>query len=455
MTTFTIKNKLDIPYVDEDFDDFIYNELTILNPKWIENNYMNRYNWNTPKELHFYEKVGENGLSTPRGFLINIIEYCKNKNIKFEIDNQTHVFEDVDFEFSGRLHSFQEAAIDKMLSENEGVLCAPTGSGKTVMGIFMIARRKQPTLIVMHTKELLHQWKSRIRQFLNVPDRRIGKIGDGNLDENKPITVALVQTLHKYSEIIDQYSHLIIDECHRVPSKTFTDIAGKFKGKFITGLSATPFRRDGLSKAIEWYAGPILHTIPPKDLIKTGHITNIQSVIRKTNFISSLKDPAAEYSRLLQELSQNKERNKMIINDIVSAVAAGETCLVLSDRKMHCRELKKLVLKESDIPTAILTGDVPSAPRKQIVERINNGKIKVLIATGQLIGEGFDCRNLSALFLTLPIKFSGRIIQYLGRVLRPTRSKDKALIYDYFDPNIRCLYPGMKNRKKEYKKLEV
>ncbi len=451
---FIITNNIQIPYIDEDFDDFIYNSLTMLNPKWVENHRMNRFNWKTPKELYFYEEVGKENLFIPRGFIPDIAKYLNDKNIEFQISNQTDTFQSFNIKFLGKLKPFQEIAIKTMLSQNEGTLCAPTGSGKTVMGIYMIAERKQPTIIIIHTKELLYQWTERIQKFLDIKKSHIGLIGDGHLDEYRNITVALIQTLKNYPEIVNQYSYLIVDEVHRCPSKTFTDVIKEFSGRYITGLSATPYRRDGLTKVIKLYAGKIIHKIESKELIKSGHITSIQSIVRKTNFISALEDPSAEYSKLLQELSQYKERNEMIVRDIVAAAVLGETCLVLSDRKIHCQELYELISEKYNIPIAILTGDTSALSRKTIVEKVNNDKIKILIATGQLIGEGFDCKNLSALFLTLPISYHGRVIQYLGRVLRPMKGKDKALVYDYFDHNIRCLYNGFKNRQKEYKKLE-
>jgi len=453
--TLTIKNQIKIPYVNEPLDEFLYSSLTMLNPKWLENERMKRWNRDTPRKLYFYNEEGENDLFVPRGFLKGIVEYCDENQIEFEINNQTHIFEDINFDFSGVLRPFQEIAVEKMLPENEGVLCAPTGSGKTVIGIYMIAKRKQPTLIIVHTKELLDQWTDRIKTFLNVSSKRIGHIGNGYLDEDKDITIALIQTLSKYPEIVNDYGFLIIDECHHTPSRTFTAATKLFEGRYILGLSATPYRRDGLSKIIEWYSGPIRHKIDPRDLINSGHITSVETVIRKTNFIASMPDPSAEYSTLLQELSQNEERNQMIVSDVLTTVAMGETCLVLTDRKAHCQELKDMVQAKSKIKTEVLTGDVPAEPRKRIVEDINSGKIKVLIATSQLIGEGFDCKKLSALFLTLPIRFPGRVIQYLGRVLRPAKNKDRALVFDYFDQNVRVLYAGMKARKREYEKLTI
>jgi len=457
MLTLTIRKNIEIPYMDESLDDFLYDELTIPNPAYLENQRMKRRwaNRTTPKTLTFYAEEGKNKFFAPRGFLSDITEYCANQKIEYKIQKETYLFDDVDLEFSGRLRPFQETATEIMLSENIGTLCAPTGSGKTVMGIYMIAERKQPTLIIVHTKELLYQWIDRIKQFLNIDESDIGIVGSGCLDEDKTITIALIQTLKKYPEIINQYSYLIVDECHRCPSKTFTDIVKEFQGRYMTGLSATPFRRDGLSKCISWYCGSILHKIEPRELIKAGHITGIEATIRRTNFIASMENPADEYSKLLQELSLDRERNLMIIADIIDAVKNGETCLVLSDRKAHCQELQDLLSEQSILKSTILTGDVGIETRKQIVKDVNKGEIRVLICTGQLIGEGFDCKNLTAVFLTLPIRFSGRVIQYIGRVLRPKKGKDKALVYDYFDPSVKCLYAGMKARQKEYDKLEV
>ena len=453
--TLTIKNHIQVPYLNEELDDFLYEGLSMPNPVYAENKRMKRFwaNKQINEELTFYKEKGEDGFYAPRGFLNDILEYCETNKIKCKINNQSHIFSDISLKFSGDLFPFQKPAINQMLLQNEGTLCAPTGSGKTVMGIKLICERLQPTLIIVHTKELLFQWADRLKQFANIKDSQIGFIGDGNLDEEKDVCVALIQTLRKYPEIVNQYSYLIIDECHRCPSKTFTDVVTEFKGRYITGLSATPFRRDGLSKVIQFYCGNILYKIEPGDLIESGHITPIKSVIRQTNFIASMEDPSAEYSKLLQEIALDKERNAMIIDDAHKMAKEGHTCLILSDRKAHCYELKELMGSPWNVE--VLTGDTHAVKRKQIVEDVNAGKVEVLIATGQLIGEGFDCKNLSCLFLTMPIRYSGRIIQYIGRVLRPKPGKDKAIIFDYFDQSVRCLYRGMLSRKKEFKKLEV
>ncbi|RJQ56447.1 MAG: ATP-dependent helicase, partial [Desulfobacteraceae bacterium] len=123
--------------------------------------------------------------------------------------------------------------------------------------------------------------------------------------------------------------------------------------------------------------------------------------------------------------------------------------LVLSDRKGHCETLRAILKNNFGTPSTVLTGDIGTRDRQEIVDRLNKGEIRTLIATGQLIGEGFDCKALSTLFLSTPIKFSGRVLQYLGRVLRPAPGKDRAKVYDYIDP-VGVLQAAAKSRARVY-----
>jgi superfamily II DNA or RNA helicase len=444
-----VKNLGDVPYINDEMDTFIFDELTIQNPVWIENHRTKRWNGDTPKELFFYKKENDQ-LLIPRGFIPALLAYCKEKNIQTEVDRQTNHFEKTGFVFHGKLKDFQIDATEDMLPKYEGTLCSPTGSGKTVMGLYLIAKRQQPTLIIVHTKELLYQWVERIKTFLHIPENKIGIVGDGKL-YFKNITIALVQTLKKHLNVLDSFGYLVVDECHKVPSTTFTDIITAYSGDYINGLSATPYRNDGLGNLIKWYVGGILHKIKPKTLIASGDIVKVKPIIRQTFFKSQLNDPKEEYSKLLTEISEDEERNRMIVSDVISEAKNGAVCLVLSDRKNHCETLKQLI--PSRYKPVILTGDVDSDTRKEIVKKVNNNEIKVLIVTGQLIGEGFDCKNLSTLFLTMPMSYAGRIFQYVGRVLRPKEGKGEALVYDYFDVSVKCLYGGFKSREKVYKEL--
>ena len=176
---------------------------------------MGRWNRNTKKELKFYEKAGKSGLSLPRGYIRQLITRCRKQKIPFELDDRRRTFPDVNIEFFGRLKPFQTEAADAMLSREFGVLSAPTGSGKTIIALYMMAKRHQPSLVIVHTNELAFQWIERINTFLRIPSEKIGFIGGGKRKVGEKITVALVQSLYKCAEeVSEQIGHIIVDESH-------------------------------------------------------------------------------------------------------------------------------------------------------------------------------------------------------------------------------------------------
>jgi superfamily II DNA or RNA helicase len=304
---------------------------------------------------------------------------------------------------------------------------------------------------VVHTKELFNQWVDRVESFLGIPKDEVGIIGSGKKSIGDKITVALVQSLYKCAEEVSQHiGFLIVDECHRTPSRTFTGTVTAFDSKYMLGLSATPWRRDKLSRLIFWHIGDVHHEVDKADLIENGDILKAEVITRETDF-RPYHDAAEEYTKMLSELTEDRERNLLIASDVASEKNnGGGISLVLSDRKAHCEALQALLQNRFNISSELLTGDIPTKQRQDIVKRLNKGKVKVLIATGQLIGEGFDCKGLSTLFMATPIKFNGRVIQYLGRVLRPAPGKSKAKVYDYIDTNVGVLKASAKSRQKVY-----
>jgi hypothetical protein len=153
--------------------------LTFTNPKWLENHRMGRWNRGTPKLLKFYDKTRGGGLWIPRGYMRQLVLLCRRRGVGVEIEDRRRVLTPVAFNFSGQLKTFQSKAVTVMLSRDFGTLNAPTGSGKTVMALYMIARRRQPALIVVHTKDLAYQWMERAGEFLGIPEQDVGFIGAG------------------------------------------------------------------------------------------------------------------------------------------------------------------------------------------------------------------------------------------------------------------------------------
>jgi superfamily II DNA or RNA helicase len=449
--TITIKENLRLENVPPELMEVLVEKLQFVNPKWLENERMGRWNRGTPRLLKFYDRVGRSGLWIPRGYIRHLIDRCRRQGIKFRIDDRRRTLAAVDFTFKGRLKPFQKDAVDAMLAKDFGTLSSATGSGKTVMALYIVARRRQPALIIVHTKELASQWVERIATFLGIAPEAVGLIGGGRKVVGGKITVALVQSLYKCAdEVAKNIGFLLVDECHRCPSRTFTEAVSNFDSQFMLGLSATPYRRDDLSKLIFWHLGDMHHQVEKSRLIASGDVLPARVTFRETGFTTRF-DPVNEYSRMLAELATDTDRNLLIALD-VAAEAARDTgvCLILSDRKAHCENLQALLRYRFKLQSELLTGDLDSNERQKVLQRLNRGEVRILIATGQLIGEGFDCKDLTTLFLATPIKFSGRLVQYLGRVLRPAAGKKYARVFDYVDVQVETLKKDANARKRVY-----
>ncbi len=426
-------------------------ELTVENPKWLENERLGRWNQGVPRRLTFFTETRGGGLSLPRGFIRPLIRICREMGIPHTLADRRRTLPEVDFAFRGGLKPFQETAATAMLAKEFGVLCAPTGAGKTVVALHLAAKRRQPTLIVVHTRDLAHQWIDRVGGFLGIGEAEIGLIGEGRKDFGAGVTVALIQSLYKCAEEASRHTgYLIVDECHRIPSRTFTEAVTAFDCRYMMGLSATPFRRDKLSQLIYWHLGDLHHRVAPEELVDQGHILRADVIFRETAFVP-YHDPSRDYSKMLSELTADDDRNHLIAADAAREAAGGQgTILVLSDRKKHCEMLRAILKHRHGVPSELMTGDVPLARRREILGRINAGEVRVLVATGQLIGEGFDCPDLSTLFITTPIRFSGRVIQYLGRILRPGPGKPRPRVFDYVDSQVGPLAWAAEKRRKVY-----
>jgi superfamily II DNA or RNA helicase len=308
-------------------------------------------------------------------------------------------------------------------------------------------------MIVVHTSELLNQWVDRISTFTDIPKSEIGIIGAGKNRIGNRITVALVQSLCKCTE--DVFKHigfLIIDECHRCPSKTFLDVVSAFDCQFMLGLSATPYRRDGLTRLIHYHLGNEVHKVDGQHLLDNGDICRSTVETVETQFSTNL-DGSSQYSKMLSELCEDIERNELVAR-YASHDMNGDAgiSLVLSDRKTHCKTIQS-ILAGHGFGADVLTGDTTGKDRKTLSDKLSVGDVRILIATGQLIGEGFDLPEISSVILATPLKFSGRLIQYVGRALRPSPGKDHARIVDFCDSRVGVLVAGARSRARTFSQM--
>lgn len=425
--------------------------LSMPNPAWIEKRKYGRWCKDTPNRLSFYLCRGP-FMWMPRGFAGNLLALLEEHGCCFSVQDLTRQMPPVAFNFDAALFDFQQDAADKILGKRFAVVELPTGAGKTVLALYCIARRSQPACVVVHTRELLHQWKERAGHFLGLDRSRIGLVGDGSREFGRPLTLCLVNTLYQCAkEVAAKTGFLVVDECHRVPAKTFTHAVKAFDSRYMLGLSATPFRRDGLTPLIHLYMGDSVGRCTQRVVRRQGVITGARLVVRKTGFDYPYQD---DYSALVCALVEDGRRNSLVARDAaLFSQKTGRTALVVSDRKEHCRTLAGLV-EAMGQKVALLTGDIGPEQRKSVVEAARAGSLDVLVATLQLIGEGFDCSALGGLFLATPVRFSGRVLQVVGRVVRTAPGKETAWIYDYVDePGV--LASSFAARQKVYAGLGV
>jgi len=444
MITLTVSSDCLLEGLDPVLEQEIKEKLTIDNPQYIAARRYGRWIGKRLKPtLHYYEQVPE-GLRFPRGFSNQAVLLCRQYlGQDPEIIDNRRLLPEHAFSFRASLRPYQEYAVRNICSRSFGVLEAGTGSGKTVMALAVVCRRRQPTLVVVHTKELLYQWRERAREFLGV---EAGLVGDGQFDIRE-LTIAIVNTARKRSaEMVPHFGQLIVDECHRVPAALFTDVVSCFDSHFLLGLSATAFRSDeGMTRLIYYFMGDRIHTVDQMHLKVTGAVLRPKIIRRLTDFSYRYR---GDYQALISALARHEGRNRQIVDDIVRAVQQDPdgTALVVSDRLSHCQAFHQL-LQVHGVEVALLTGQTPPDQRTEVVSRVRDGRVRVLVATLQLISEGFDCPGLSSLFLTTPITFEGRLLQVIGRILRPAENKSPC-VYDYVDEAVTALRRSAAARQK-------
>lgn len=403
--------------------------LTMRNPKFEEAQRHGRWT-DEPEVLRFYS-LREDGLTFPRGYARQAWGILRDCGIEPIVRDLTLTLNDVDFTFSGMLRDYQERALFQILARRYGTANLPTGAGKTVLALAVVAARKQPALVLVHNKELLHQWVARVRQFLGI---EAGCIGGGKF-EIKPVTVAIINSARsRLDRLQGHFGHVIVDECHRCPTTMFSEVVAGLDARYLLGLSATMFRRDRLDRLIYLHLGDRVAQVSDAELRRNGAVLKPQVIQRNTDFFYAYED---DYQAMIRELTLDVGRNAQIAVDVAANTNGSGTALVVSDRVDHCRTLADL-LRQKGLSVAVLTGRVSAQERAKVVEDVQAGRVQVLVSTTQLIGEGFDCSGLVDLYLTTPIKFKGRLIQVVGRILRPAEGK-QARVFDYVDAQVDLL----------------
>ncbi|MBY0386315.1 DEAD/DEAH box helicase, partial [bacterium] len=362
---------------------------------------------------------------------------------------------------SGKLLPAQDQAIRELRKADIGILMAPPGAGKTVMACALIAERKVSTLVLVHRQPLFEQWRERISTFLGIPVKEIGSLSGTKKKITGKLDLAMLQSLTKIedlSEVTQAYSQIIIDECHHIPATSFEDILKQLPARYVVGLTATPYRKDGLEKILFQQCGPIRVELDDS----AANSLEKKVTIHKTDFRLPIEiGEKPSYHEIIQYLTSDVERNKLIARFALESLRNGRFPLLISDRKEHL-DVLSLIIKESanieNLEIIRLDGDLTQKQRKNAIEQLHRFRTDkqtvLLMSTASLIGEGFDLPALDTMILATPMSFEGRMIQYSGRIHRQVEGKTDAHIVDFVDFSNAILIKMYRNRVKAYKKMD-
>jgi superfamily II DNA or RNA helicase len=406
------------------------------NPEFYRAQAMRLSTFGKPRVIRCAEEFPRH-VALPRGCLSEITSLLESHKIAVELDDQRFAGQPIDVKFYGQLRPDQQATADVMLAHNDGVLSATTAFGKTVVAAWLIAARKVNTLVLVHRRQLLDQWRERLATFLNLPIKSIGQIGGGRRRPSGIVDVAVIQSLNRkqvVDDVVASYGHVIVDECHHISAVSFEQVLRQVKARYITGLTATPQRKDGHHPIIFMQCGPIRYRVNAKEQALARPFKHIV-IPRPTNFRLPLSTEKPEMHEMYAALADNKSRNDFICVDLLRAVKAGRSPIFLTERTSQVDEFAtRLTGLVKHVVT--LKGGLGVKQRRSVAEQLNAipaGEERVLLATGRYIGEGFDDARLDTLFLAMPISWRGTLQQYVGRLHRLHDNKHEVIVYDYVD----------------------
>lgn len=422
------------------------------NPEFYKAQAMRMSVWDKPRVIGNAENYPQH-IALPRGCLDAALELLRDNGIACDLRDERFGGEPIDISFLGTLRLDQEAAVSRMLHHDTGVLCAPTAFGKTVTAAAMISRRGVNTLVLVHRTELLKQWQERLQAFLGVVNGVVGTIGGGKSKPTGKIDIAVMQSVSRQGEVnplVENYGHVIVDECHHVGAISFDAILKRTKAKYVLGLTATPIRRDGQQPIIFMQCGPIRYTAAqppgaPHDLkvLPRSRVTRIELPTD-----TGIQD-------VFRHLANDPARTEAIVAEVKDAYEQGRKVLVLTERTEH---LEAIAAALANPLTALfmLHGRMSKKQRAALIAELDAlppDAPRILLATGKLVGEGFDHPPLDTLVLAMPVSWKGTLQQYAGRLHRAHASKTDIQIVDFVDTGHPALLRMWDKRQRGYRAM--
>lgn len=422
------------------------------NPEFYKAQAMRLPVWNKPRIIGCAENYPQH-IALPRGCLDDVQALLDENKVELALHDERFAGEPIDVRFVGKLRSDQEAALAALLVHDTGILYAPTAFGKTVTAAALIAQRGVNTLVLVHRTELLQQWKERLQAFLGADKTKIGTIGGGKAKPTGIIDIAVMQSLSRQGEVSEQvknYGQIIVDECHHLSAFSFEALLKAAGAKYVLGLTATPVRRDGQQPIIFMQCGPIRHTASrpesaPADLAVTPLWLSRPIVVPEGTGIQDV----------FLQVCSDTERTAKIVAEVGDVFDQGRKILVLTERTDHLKAIEEqLVGRVENLFT--LHGRMSKKQRAALIgelEALPADAPRVILATGKLVGEGFDHPALDTLVLAMPVSWKGTLQQYAGRLHREHASKADVRIIDFIDSGHPALLRMWSKRQAGYKAM--
>ncbi len=443
------------------------------NPAFYKNQAMGLSNFANARFIYLGNDEG-GYIKIPRGLLENIIDECNKVGIECQIQDERCQGTKIKVEFNGQLKESQVPAVDALVENEIGILNAATAFGKTVVCCNIIAKKKVNTLILLQSSALMEQWESALEKFLIIDEKPpeyetptgrkkrrksvIGKLQGAHDSTTGIIDIAMVGSVCKKGEFhkrIKEYGLIIVDECHHAASDTIVEVLQEVNAKYVYGVTATPFRSDGLEKINYMLLGPIRYKYTSKDRAKEQGIEHLVYPRFTRAVAPRFQQDKMHPNEAYAIVRENEDRDNIIVNDVIKCVKDGRTPVILSRYVEHSRKLYDRLLGYAD-KVFLLSGENSKKEHKAILHQMNQVRVDesmILVATGKLIGEGFDYPRLDTLIMAMPVSWKSVVEQYAGRLNRDYEGKESVIIYDYVDSHIAMFEKMYYKRLKAYKQI--